>query len=135
MIKRGFKQFAVDLSCCSMMDSTFMGTLAGAALSLKDSGGGRVSVLGANERNLDLLRGLGLDHILDIETVPQSVFDQIPSLPCCSSASETGPAETARTALEAHEALIRANPENLAKFKDVLDFIRQDLAESPDVSK
>ena len=30
--------------------------------------------------------------------------------------------------LEAHEAVVMANPENEAKFKDVLEFLRSDIA-------
>ena len=29
--------------------------------------------------------------------------------------------------LEAHEALVEADPENLTKFKDVLEYLKQDL--------
>ena len=29
--------------------------------------------------------------------------------------------------LDAHEAVVEANPENAAKFKDVLEFLKQDL--------
>ena len=32
--------------------------------------------------------------------------------------------------LEAHEALGEAAPENMLRFKDVLDFLRQDLHQS-----
>ncbi len=129
MTKRGHRQFHVDLSCCSLMDSTFMGTLAGIALHLRDEGGGIVYIHHANERNHDLLRGLGLDHILTLTDacVNPSFTDQT-SAPC---ASKEDPAVTqARTVLEAHEALIKADPENIAKFKDVLDYLRQDLGES-----
>jgi hypothetical protein len=35
--------------------------------------------------------------------------------------------EQAETMLEAHEALCEAAPENIFRFKDVLDFLRQDL--------
>jgi hypothetical protein len=33
----------------------------------------------------------------------------------------------ALTMLEAHEAVVAANPENEAKFRDVLDFLRQNV--------
>ena len=33
----------------------------------------------------------------------------------------------AKTMLEAHEALIKADAANLTKFKDVLEYLRQDL--------
>ena len=29
--------------------------------------------------------------------------------------------------IEAHEALVDADPENLARFKDVLEYLKQDL--------
>ena len=35
--------------------------------------------------------------------------------------------EQTETMLEAHEALCEAAPENIFRFKDVLDFLRQDL--------
>ena len=35
--------------------------------------------------------------------------------------------EQTETMLEAHEACIAANPANAAKFKDVLDYLKQDL--------
>jgi two-component sensor histidine kinase len=35
-----------------------------------------------------------------------------------------------QTMLEAHEALSEAAPENTLRFKDVLDFLRQDLHQS-----
>jgi hypothetical protein len=33
----------------------------------------------------------------------------------------------AETMLEAHEALCKAAPENFSRFKDVLDYLKQDL--------
>ena len=36
----------------------------------------------------------------------------------------------ARTMLEAHEACVEANPENAAKFKDVLEYLKEDLRNS-----
>ena len=35
--------------------------------------------------------------------------------------------ERAETMLEAHEALCEVAPENLSRFKDVLDYLKQDL--------
>lgn len=127
MVKRGHKNFFIDLSCCSLMDSTFMGTLAGLALKLRETGGGRVCIHGVNERNTDLLRGLGLDHLLEVlpEAPPEVRTATLPP-PCATS--ERTPEVSAETMLEAHEALVKAAPENLTKFKDVLEFLRMDLA-------
>jgi hypothetical protein len=35
--------------------------------------------------------------------------------------------QTTQTMLEAHEALCEAAPENVSRFKDVLDYLKQDL--------
>ena len=38
MVERGYREFVVDLDKCAMLDSTFMGTMAGVALRLKELG-------------------------------------------------------------------------------------------------
>ena len=55
MVNRGFREFMVDLEKCPVMDSTFMGTLAGLALRLRELGQGNLRVVNLNERNQDLL--------------------------------------------------------------------------------
>ena len=40
MVNRGYREFVVDLDNCAMMDSTFMGTMAGVALALEGTGPG-----------------------------------------------------------------------------------------------
>src|SRR5436853_524015 len=41
--------------------------------------------------------------------------------------AEAGKKEQAETMLEAHEALCKCAPENFSRFKDVLDYLKQDL--------
>jgi anti-anti-sigma regulatory factor len=126
MVNRGFREFVVDLKGCPVMDSTFMGTLAGVALRLRELGQGHLRVVNLNERNQDLLGNLGLDQLFTLGTGAHETPDvQQPqqALPNGSADKET----QARTMLEAHEAVIEANPENAAKFKDVLEFLKQDL--------
>jgi anti-sigma B factor antagonist len=38
-----------------------------------------------------------------------------------------GRTDQAECMIEAHEALVDADPENLARFKDVLEYLKQDL--------
>ena len=40
MTNRGYREFVVDLHNCPLMDSTFMGTLTGVALRLREIGQG-----------------------------------------------------------------------------------------------
>ncbi len=123
MINRGHRHFMIDIESCSMMDSTFMGTLAGIGLQLKEIGQGSVVILNSNERNENLLRNLGLDHLLTISrenTFPAPASGHMTKLPQTKG-------DHAETVLHAHEALVQASPSNLERFKDVLDYLRQDL--------
>lgn len=126
MVNRGYREFVVDLKNCPLMDSTFMGTLASVALRLRELGQGHLRVVNLNERNQDLLSNLGLDQLFTIgvsvaePATPQPAQQPLPAAPIDKQ-------EQARTMLEAHEAVVEANPENAAKFKDVLEYLKQDL--------
>ena len=128
MLDRGYREFVIDLADCAMMDSTFMGTMASVALRLKELGRGHLHVVHCRNRSRELLSGLGLDQIFDIHS------NGSPAPECEALEGETGDQsrenekeEQTETMLEAHEALCEAAPENLLRFKDVLDYLKQDL--------
>ena len=128
MTNRGHREFVVDLRDCPVMDSTFMGTLAGIALRLRELGQGNLHVTNLNERNGDLLRNLGLDQLFAIDLCGiKAPGEAAAAEPITSSDSGDARSEQARTMIEAHEALVEAAPENLTKFKDVLEYLKQDL--------
>ncbi len=125
MTNRGYRDFVIDLRGCPVMDSTFMGTLAFIALRLRDLGDRLLSVVNANERNRDLLSNLGLDRLFLLKGA-----DPVKEEPTVQTALPETPDDKqtrAQTMLEAHEAVVEANPANAAKFKDVLEFLKQDL--------
>jgi anti-anti-sigma regulatory factor len=129
MVDRGYREFIVDLENCAMMDSTFMGTMAGVALRLKELGHGRLHVVHCGGRSRELLAGLGLDQIFSIYT-NGAIAPEYRSLERDANAEKTPNGqkkEQAQTMLEAHESLCEAVPENLTRFKDVLDYLKQDL--------
>jgi len=128
MVDRGYREFVIDLANCVMMDSTFMGTLAGVALRLKELGRGHLHVVHCGERSRELLSGLGLDQIFSIHSNGE-VAPECESLQRKSSGElqHDKKKEQARVMLEAHEALCKAAPENVFRFKDVLDYLKQDL--------
>jgi anti-sigma B factor antagonist len=128
MLDRGYREFVIDLADCAMMDSTFMGTMASVALRLKELGRGHLHVVHCRNRSRELLSGLGLDQIFDIYTNGATA----PECEELERGSSVQPRENkkqaqAQTMLEAHEALCEAAPENLFRFKDVLDYLKQDL--------
>ena len=119
---RGFRQFVIDLKLCPVMDSTFMGTLTGMSLRLRELGSGELCIVNLNERNRDLLVSLGLDRFFSLGQ-PAETAPVHQSLPAVAEDKQT----RAETMIEAHEAVVAANPANEAKFKDVLDYLKQDL--------
>ena len=130
MVNRGYREFVIDLENCAMMDSTFMGTMAGVALRLKELGQGHLHIVHCGNRSRELLNGLGLDQIF-------SIHSNGATAPECEQVQKNAgvPAnnkkrETTETMLEAHEALCQVAPENFSRFKDVLDYLKQDLEQT-----
>lgn len=129
MTNRGFREFVVDLDHCPLMDSTFMGTLTGMALRLRELGTGELRVIHLNERNRDLLTNLGLDQLMSLDASTSAPVEKLAQQPLPVDAADKQ--VRAETMLEAHQDLVDANPENAAKFKDVLEYLRQDLRVMP----
>jgi anti-sigma B factor antagonist len=145
LLKEGVSRFVVDLDACTYLDSTFLGILLGLGLKLKEAGNGLLHILNANPRNLELLRNLGLDRLIHIEgagdlgggtgsngsgAVPSLLNgmkeEHMEEMPCPVPTR----AEAAPTILEAHENLMEFDPRNVPKFKDVVEFLREDLGQS-----
>ena len=136
LLKEGVSRFVVDLDACTYLDSTFLGILLGLGLKLKETGAGLLHILNANARNLELLRNLGLDRLIHIEGNEigngsgagrlNGVKDTpLQEMPCPVPTR----AEAAPTILEAHENLMEFDPRNVPKFKDVVEFLREDLGQ------
>ena len=126
MVNRGHRDFVVDLRNCPVMDSTFMGTLAMIALRLREIGQGRLHVINLNERNHDLLTNLGLDQLFTMDAC--GIRESGPGVrDSLEAAPPTDHTDQAETMLEAHEALVEADPDNLTMFNDVVEYLKLDL--------
>jgi len=127
MVNRGYREFVFDLEHCAMMDSTFMGTMAAVALRLKELGQGHLHVVHCGDRSRELLSGLGLDQIFEIRPNGAVAPECEQMKESARDGTEPEKKERTETMLEAHEALCEAAPQNLSRFKDVLDYLKQDL--------
>lgn len=157
LLKEGVNRFVVDLDACTYLDSTFLGILLGLGLKLKDAGNGLLHILNASPRNLELLKNLGLDRLinihggadggngfsgpagtpvpnggpvpitasgrLDLNGIQEKQLEEM----ACPVPSR---AEAAPTILEAHQNLMEFDPRNVPKFKDVVEFLREDLGQA-----
>jgi anti-sigma B factor antagonist len=139
LLKNGVNRFVIDLDACTYLDSTFLGTLLPLGRQLKAAGNGLLHILNVNPRNLELLRNLGLDRLIHIDgrspvpglnghgtgTVNLNGVNEndLKEIDCPIPTR----AEAAPAILEAHEALMELDPRNVPKFKDVVEFLREDL--------
>lgn len=126
--QKGYNHFVVDLSECVLMDSTFLGVLAG--FGMRANPGGtlnqcEIELANPSQRVAELLENLGVLHLFKVTNgplqLPEDVQAQTPS-----SINPTHE-EITRTSLEAHQTLMAAHPDNVARFKDVAQFLAEDL--------
>jgi anti-sigma B factor antagonist len=129
LLKEHVNRFVIDLGACTYLDSTFLGILLGLGLKLRAAGDGLLDILNASPRNIELLKNLGLDRLINITATPVTEngtgTTKLEELNCpVPTKKEAGP-----TILEAHENLMKFDSRNVPKFKDVVEFLREDLGQ------
>ena len=138
LFQKGFSRFVLDLTDCLLMDSTFLGVLAGLGLKFGAARNGNelpsMELLNPNPRIIDLLDNLGVSHLFKVLKAPDGAatekmnsLDPIPA--------NTDRKEISRTCLEAHKTLMDINPANIPKFKEVTQFLAEDLKKLEDGDK
>ena len=111
------------------MDSTFLGILSQFGLKLNpDAAASKpgIELLNANPRVTELLENLGVLHLFKTTTGALELPDDVRT--CKPESTHPTHEQIARTSLEAHQTLMAVNPENAARFKDVTQFLAEDLA-------
>jgi anti-anti-sigma factor len=123
-----YRHFVFDLRDCLTMDSTFLGVLSGIALKASDGKniqtGAPLELLNPNPRISETLENLGVADLFVIKNSSEPLTERFE--PLAQSANKT-PVELTRTCLEAHKTLMSIQPENIQKFKDVAQFLADDL--------
>jgi anti-sigma B factor antagonist len=129
LIQKGYGHFIIDLSECVLMDSTFLGVLAGFGIKLSQSTGGKcigcIELSNPNARVTELLENLGVLPLFKILNGTLQLSGEV----CVQTPAPVNPSheEITRTSLEAHQALMEVNPDNVPRFKDVAQFLAEDL--------
>ncbi|PWU12452.1 MAG: hypothetical protein C5B50_21380 [Verrucomicrobia bacterium] len=129
LLQRGCPLFVLELSECMLMDSTFLGVLTGFGLrtsqARKDGGGPVIELLNPNTRIVGQLEELGVLHLFRVSQGTLCAPDGTESRVHEHIASPKE--EVQRACLEAHRTLMEANPQNVPKFKDLTQFLAEDL--------
>lgn len=126
--QKGYTFFVLDLSECMLMDSTFLGVLAGFGLKMRSpekDHGPAIELLNPNARIIELLENLGVLHLFRITQGPLETPEQTQTREHTPVA--TTREEITRACIEAHQTLMTINPENVRRFKEVTQFMAEDL--------
>jgi anti-anti-sigma regulatory factor len=130
LLQKGYTYFVLDLTDCALMDSTFLGVLAGFGLRTSGPQPDRVSrvieVFNPNSRISELLENLGVLHLFQVSSGEVSLPEKTESRDMPAPGSPTHE-EVTRNCLEAHRTLMNIHPDNVARFKDVAAFLAEDL--------
>ncbi len=129
LMNKGITYFVLDLQECTLMDSTFLGVLAGFGLKVNapqtDKQERVIELFNPNARIADLLENLGVLHLFKVQQGELC-------LPEATAPHDHNPVSATReevtaNCLEAHRTLMDLKPENVARFKDVAAFLAEDL--------
>lgn len=122
ILSSGTRHIFIDFENCKGMDSTFLGILAGTAIELRKLNPSGELVIGRlSERNHELICNLGLQNLLTVSKEetngPAAEFDAL----------KNQEVSDPKNILEAHENLTEADEGNVAKFQDVIAFLRNQV--------
>jgi len=129
LLQRGYTCFILDLTECVLMDSTFLGVLAGFGLKLNSPQTDKIDriiqLYNPNGRISELLENLGVLHLFKVTEGAVKAPDgaAVKDVESQNASRE----QVTRTCLEAHKVLMDINPENISRFKDVTAFLAEDL--------
>jgi anti-sigma B factor antagonist len=119
------QHYILDLTECVLMDSTFLGVLSGFGVRFNAAKPPiLIELLNPAVRISDLLENLGVAHLFTIRNSSQPLGTALTSV---ESSAPTTHEALSQTSLEAHRALMDINPANVPKFKDVAQFLQEDL--------
>jgi len=129
LLQKGFTTFVLDLSECLLMDSTFLGVLAGFGLKMTANNSEpsqcAIELLNPNARITELLENLGVLHLFKLNQGKLKLPQGTEALP--HNAANPTREEVTRACLDAHKTLMEINPDNVPKFKEVTQFLSEDL--------
>jgi anti-anti-sigma factor len=119
--EQGGRVLLLDLTDCVNMDSTFLGILMSMTNRLD-----RIELLNPSERIIDLLDSLGVMELLTVGT-GENPFEMRGAKLQETESTNADKRALTEASLEAHKLLMKINPENVPKFKDVAKFLEEDL--------
>ena len=132
--QKRYNYFVIELSECLLMDSTFLGVLAGFGLKMSQADENipacLVELRNPNARVSELIENVGVLHLFKVTQGPLSAPEALEA--CATEAGHPSREEITRACLEAHQTLMAINPDNVSRFKEVTRFLSEDLQKLKD---
>ena len=116
--EQGGRVLLLDLTDCVNMDSTFLGILMSMTNRLD-----RIELLNPSDRITDLLDSLGVMELLKVGQGDNPFEARLDT----AESTKADKRALTEASLEAHQLLMKINPANVPKFKDVAKFLKEDL--------
>ena len=127
LAQKNYCHFIIDLTECVLMDSTFLGVLAGFGLKFNSPQADKVDrgiqLFNPNSRIAELLENLGVLHLFKVVEGDCNAPGGATEVQNSNASRE----QVTGTCLDAHKTLMNINPENVTRFKDVTAFLAEDL--------
>ncbi len=127
--RRGHRRVILELRDCITMDSTFLGELAGIALKFaearKRGEDCSVEIANSNARISDTLENVGMAPLFQMAQTTSCESEKFE--PLTRDGEAPSREDLTRNCLEAHKTLMALDSANIGKFKDVKEFLEDDL--------
>jgi anti-anti-sigma regulatory factor len=127
VLDAGATSLILDLGSCAGLDSTFMGVMA--MLGLRGRGRTAFVIVNASASLRALLDGIGVSALWRFSDTPAP--DSGWTTVCRAAAGALTVLGAADTVLDAHQTLMRIDPENVPRFQSLVTMLADELGRRP----
>lgn len=117
------KSFVIDLSEATSLDSTALGLIAKIAIYTEAAFGFKPIVFDASDDVLRMIRSMGLEKILVLESLDQVDLERLEDISC----EDVPVCDLRQEVLDAHRTLMSLCPENWDSFSDLVEALESEL--------
>ena len=123
------QRFVVDLQFCESMDSTFMGVLAGIAITMYQKQKSKLVIFGASDHCKRLLKNLGLLPLVELQDGRMAEVERSEANLQTAEAPTGSRLDQIYLTLNAHKELCRIDSQNEMRFQAVIEYLEKSLKE------
>lgn len=124
--RKDFNDILIDLTETTSIDSTSLGLLAKVANFMRDRFSKKTTIISSNEDVNQILDSVGFYEVFTICDDGKAGLEEGQQLPTADP-SQT---QMTKTVLDAHNVLSELNQDNRNMFKDVVEALKEELAQN-----